>query len=68
MFKDKIQVSEEDAKKYFEENKEFYEGKTYEEVKDQLIQQLSDEKLSGEFSTWLTDTKSKSSIKYFVSF
>ena len=66
---DKVYVSEEDIKKYFDENKSFYgKDETLEKVKDQITQQLSQQKLSEEYQKWIDDLKAKAKIYYFVKY
>jgi len=66
---DKVYVSEEDIKKYFDENKSFYgKDETLEKVKGQITQQLSQQKLSEEYQKWIDDLKAKAKIYYFVKY
>lgn len=69
LLKNDIQVSEEDMKKYFDENKSLY-GKDakYEDLKDEIKQQLDQQKLSEAFKTWIEKLRSESNIIYFVNY
>jgi foldase protein PrsA len=68
ILKDDIQVSDEDVKKYFEENKELFgEGAKFEDLEQSIKDQLRSEKLSVEFQTWYSKLKEESDIKYFLS-
>ena len=65
----KINISEEDISKYFEENKELLEkGAKLEDVKEDIRGQLSQQKLNAEYTKWVEELKAKSKILYFVNF
>ncbi len=65
----KINVSEEDIAKYFEENKQLLdEGAKLEDVKEDIRQQLFQQKLNAEYTKWVEELKAKSKILYFVNF
>lgn len=69
ILKDKTYVSEEEIKKYFEDNKGFYaKDAKFEDLKDDIRQKLTQEKLSNEFSAWLNNLKSSVTINYFVNY
>lgn len=65
---DKVQVSEDDVKKYYEDNKSLYGNSKYEDVKSQIESSLKQQKLQEQYQTWLDDLKSKSTINYFKSY
>lgn len=66
---DSLQVSDEEILKYFEENKEIYGADSkYEDLKASIKDQLSQEKLSGEFQTLLEKLRAESNIVYFVNY
>jgi|Deesub1362A_J573_1020465.scaffolds.fasta_scaffold01688_1 foldase protein PrsA len=63
ILKDKIKVSEEDVKKYYEENKEmFFPDKKFEEVKKQIEEELQYQKLSMQTQIWIEELKKKAKI------
>ena len=65
----KINVSEEEIAAYFEENRELLdEGATLEDVKEDIRNQLSQQKLNAEYQTWIGELKAKAKIFYFVNF
>ncbi len=66
---DEVQVSDDDAKKYFDENKTMY-GKDakFDDVKDQVKDQLKQQKLQEKFQTWLNDLKANAKINYFKTY
>lgn len=69
ILKDKTYVSEEEIKKYFEDNKSIYaKDAKFEDLKDDIRQKLTQEKLSNEFSAWLNNLKSSVTINYFVNY
>lgn len=65
---DKVSVSDEDIKKYFDENKDAYTGKKLEEVKEEIASSLKNQKLSAEYQTWITDLKTNSKIQYIKTY
>ena len=65
----KINISEEDTAKYFEENKALLdEGAVLEDVKEDIRGQLFQQKLSDEYRKWVEELKAKSKILYYVDF
>lgn len=66
---DRIQVTEQEVADYIKTNKLTAPKDTKpEEFKEQVKKQLMQSKLSAEAQVWLTDLKSKASIKYFVTY
>lgn len=65
---DKVSVSEEEMKKYFEDNKDQFTDKKYEDVKGDIEAQLKNQKLSTEYQTWITDLKTNSKVQYVVNY
>jgi len=66
---DKIKVSDEEAKEYYDKNKDaFDKTKTFEELKDDIKEQVYQEKLSQEYQKWIQDIRSSAKINYFVNF
>lgn len=64
-----IEVSDEELSKYFEENKSLYgEGAKYEDLKENIKEQLKQEKLSTVFQTWIEKLRSDTKIIYFVNY
>lgn len=69
LLKDNLQVSDEDVKKYFEDNKDtFGEDAKLEDLQESIREQLKSEKLNVEFQTWYNKLKDESDIKYFITF
>ena len=69
MLQDEVKISDADLLKYFEDNKSLYgtEAK-FEDLKENIREQLKQEKLSAAFQEWMTKLKSESQIIYFVNF
>ncbi len=66
---DKVAVSDDEAKDYFNKNKEMFEkGKTFDELKEQIKSFLSNQKMSQSYQSFLEELKSSSKIRYFVNF
>jgi foldase protein PrsA len=68
ILKDKVSVSDDEIKKYYDDNKTTFADKTLDQVKSQISDQLSQNKLSTEFQTWMQDLRGKSKIIYFANF
>lgn len=66
---DQLVVTEEDAKKYYEENKDFYgKDSTFENVAESVKSQLMQDKLSSSYQVWIAEVKSSAKLNYFVDF
>ena len=63
----KIAITDTELKDYFNKNKSLFgQNPVFDKVKDQVKNQVFQQKLSEEFNTWVTDLKSKAKILYFV--
>lgn len=66
LLSDKIDVTEEEIAAYFEENKEMIgAGVTFEDIKDDIENQLRQQKLSTEQQKWFAEIKKSANINYF---
>ncbi|OGM12165.1 hypothetical protein A2W13_00735 [Candidatus Woesebacteria bacterium RBG_16_36_11] len=66
---DKIQVSDEEIKSYFDQNKDSFPANSkLEDVKSQIIDTLTQSKLSTEYQNWLQNIKANSKIDYLLNF
>lgn len=66
---DKVSVTEDEIKSYFDTNKlTLYKDKKYEEVKETIQNTLEQQKLSTEYQKWITEIKEKAKIINFVNF
>jgi parvulin-like peptidyl-prolyl isomerase len=64
-----ITVSDEEIAKYMEDNAKYLpENKDTPEFKEQVRQDLQQQKLGTEYQTWIQDVKSNSKINYFVTY
>jgi len=69
LLSNKVSVTDEEIKDYFDKNSTFYgEDANFEELKDTIEDQIKQEKISSEYSTWIENLKAKSKIIYFVDF
>lgn len=63
----KITITDAEAKDYFDKNKSLFgQNPVFDKVKDQVNNQLFQQKLSEQYSSWITDLKTKAKILYFV--
>ncbi|PIU71678.1 hypothetical protein COS80_02010 [Candidatus Woesebacteria bacterium CG06_land_8_20_14_3_00_39_27] len=63
----KIVITDVDLKDYFTKNKSLFgTNPIFDKVKDQVKNQLFQQKLSEQYSAWITDLKTKAKILYFV--
>lgn len=69
IFEDQIQISDEDIRTFYEQNKQLYgEEATFEELSGGLRDQMVQQQLAGMFQTWLDNKKSEAVIHQFVNF
>lgn len=65
----KAQATEEEMKKYFEENKTYYpKGTTFESKKAEIEQTLIQQKMGEEFQVFVENLKKQAKIVYFLQF
>lgn len=63
----KITITDAELKDYFNSNKTLFgQNPVFDKVKDQVQAQLFQQKLSTEYSTWITELKTKAKILYFI--
>src|SRR3989344_445623 len=68
LLKDKLSISDDELKTYFDQNKTtFAKDAKFDDVKDQVRDQVFRQKLTSEYQTWITDLKKSAKINYFVS-
>jgi len=64
-----IEVTDDEVNSFIETNKDFLpEGMSGDELKDFAKGELRQQKLSGEFSTWIEGIKQSADINYFVEY
>lgn len=61
-----VTVSDEDAQKYFDQNKVMFEGQKFEDVKEEVLGTLKEQQLQEKFTTWFEELKSKARINIFI--
>ena len=63
----KIVITDQELKDYFNANKTLFgQNPVFDKVKDQVNTQVFQQKLSKQYTTWITDLKTKAKILYFV--
>jgi len=60
------QVTDEEVKKYYDENKQFLNGKKLEEAKEEITSQLLQQKVSQKFSEWFGKLREEAKISNFM--
>ena len=66
---EKIVVTDEEVKKYYDENKQLFgEDSKFEDVSDKVKSQLMQEKLSSEYQSWIAELRKNAKLNYFVNF
>lgn len=68
LLKEQVAISDEEVKKYYDENKELYGQSKFEEVKDRVREEMVRQKLSTEYTTWIASLRKEAKINYFISF
>lgn len=62
----KIDVTDEEVKKFFDDNKTLFPEKKFDDVKADIKQNLVQQKVQQEFSTWFADQKKKANIQTYI--
>lgn len=66
---DKITVTDEELKDYFDKNQNYFDkGTLFEDIRDQIKDEIVQQKLSDEYTIWMTDLKAKAKILYLLKF
>ncbi|RJR30086.1 hypothetical protein C4564_01105 [Candidatus Microgenomates bacterium] len=69
LMEDKVSISDDEVVAYMEENKDYLpEASDEAQLKEQVREQLTQQKMSEQFQTLLTDLKEKASVNYFVKY
>lgn len=61
-----INVTDEEVQQYFDDNSQYFEGQSLDDVKDDIKTQLLSQKLEQEFSTWFSDIRAKAQIQTYI--
>lgn len=62
----KIEVTDTEIQKFFDDNKTLFPGKTFDEVKEDIKQNLLQQKNQQEFATWFADQKKNAKIQSYL--
>lgn len=62
----KVEVTDAEIQKFFDDNKTLFPKKTFDEVKEDIKQNLLQQKNQQEFATWFTDQKTKANIQSYL--
>ena len=68
MINSEIQIDDDEVLKYFENNKEFFNDKDYNDVKEEIRKDLRQQKLDAKFAEFMQKLKNDSDIKYIVNY
>lgn len=60
------EVTDEEVQKYFDDNKDYYQGKKLEEVKDDIVTALKSQKAQTDFSTWFEQVRTESQVNSYL--
>ncbi len=61
---DKINVTDEEVSNYYKENDDYFQGKKFDEVKEDIRAQLYQQELNDEYQNWMKELKEKAKIYY----
>lgn len=62
----KVEVSDEEVKTFFDDNKTLYEGKKFDDVKGEIKESLKQQKLQQEFSQWFEEQRKAAQIQTYI--
>ena len=68
MINSEIQIDDDEVLKYFENIKEFFNDKVYNDVKEEIRKDLRQQKLDAKFAEFMQKLKNDSDIKYIVNY
>jgi foldase protein PrsA len=60
------EVTDAEADQYFKENKASFEGKTFDEVKEEIVTALKEQKQQQQFADWFKGQKDKAQIQTYI--
>lgn len=61
-----VEISDADAQKFYEDNKDAMGGKSFEELKADIVDNLKQQKQQQQFSDWFKQEKDKAKIQTFI--
>ncbi len=62
----KVEVTDDEIQKFFNDNKTLFPSKTFDEVKEDIKQNLLQQKNQQEFATWFADQKKNANIQSYL--
>lgn len=62
----KVEITDEEVSKFFQDNKALFPKKTLEESKDDIKQNLTQQKLQEQFGTWFQSEREKASVQSYL--
>ena len=62
----KIEVTDQEVAKFYDDNKTLFPDKKLEEVKLDILQNLTEQKLQQQFTTWFQEEKGKAAIQSYL--
>lgn len=62
----KVEVADDEIQKFFNDNKTLFPDKTFDEVKEDIKQNLLQQKNQQEFATWFADQKKNAKIQSYL--
>ena len=62
----KIEVTDQEVAKFYDDNKTLFPDKKLEEVKLDILQNLTEQKLQQQFTTWFQEEKGKATIQSYL--
>lgn len=69
ILENKVTVTDQEIKDYFENNSQLFgEEAVFDELKEDIRQQIINEKLNAEYGNWVTKLREESNIIYFVKY
>lgn len=67
LLKDQIQVSDDEVKQYYDDNKSSYPStQTFDQLKDQIKQEVYQNKIQGAYSTWISQIRAKAVVEKYL--
>lgn len=67
LLKDQIQVSDDEVKQYYDDNKSSYPStQTFDQLKNQIKQEVYQNKIQGAYSTWISQIRAKAVVEKYL--
>lgn len=62
----KVEISDDDIKKYYDTNKAIYSDAKFDDIKEEIKTNLKEQQLQGQFTKWFEEIKQKAKISVFI--